>query len=144
MKRAALFLIASIGLVKINAQVDSTRTEESMERKLAPNIDDTQINTVERWPEFPGGQQELHKFVTLSLKYPESAKKARIEGVISVSFTVEKDGSVNKVEILKGLHEEMDSEAIRVVESMPRWSPGVVKGVPCAVQYNLPIRFRLP
>ena len=78
-----------------------------------------------------------------NIKYPESALKQGIQGTVYVSFIVEKDGSVSNVNILKGIGGECDEEALRVVKEMPRWTPGLYKGKPARVLFNMPIYFKL-
>lgn len=98
---------------------------------------------VEEMPQFPGGEAALQKFLKDNIKYPEIEKDNGIQGLVVVSFVVEKDGSVNKVEILKGVTPNINEEAIRVVNAMPRWSPGKQRGKPVRVTINVPIRFTL-
>lgn len=98
---------------------------------------------VEDMPEFPGGQEELFKYLGKSIKYPPMAKEAGIQGVVYVSFVVNEKGEIKDVEVLRGIGGGCDDEAIRVVKAMPNWTPGKQRGKPVKVQYNLPIRFRL-
>ena len=71
------------------------------------------------------------------------AKNAGISGKVYITFVVEKDGSITDVKVLRGIGGGCDEEAVRVVQSMPRWSPGKQRGKPVRVQYNLPVRFTL-
>ena len=98
---------------------------------------------VEEMPEFPGGQQALMKFMTSNLRYPEIAKEEEIQGTVFVTFVVQEDGSLREVKVLRGVHPELDREALRVVKSMPNWRPGKNGGKVCCVQYNLPVNFVL-
>jgi len=98
---------------------------------------------VEVMPEFPGGQKALLTYLGESVIYPVIASDSGIEGVVYVQFIVEKDGSISNVEILKGIGGGCDQEAIRVIKSMPIWSPGRQQGHPVRVQYRAPIRFVL-
>lgn len=99
--------------------------------------------SVEKNPEFPGGVNAMMDYLRGNLKYPESAKKNKQEGRVFIGFIVEKDGSVSNVKVLRGVCEELDSEAVRVVKSMPTWIAGRDKGKPVRVQYTLPIVFKL-
>lgn len=99
--------------------------------------------SVEKNPEFPGGVNAMMDYLRGNLKYPESAKKNKQEGRVFIGFVVEKDGSVSNVKVLRGVCEELDSEAVRVVKSMPTWIAGRDKGEPVRVQYTLPIVFKL-
>lgn len=107
-------------------------------------VEEEQIFTiVEDQPAFPGGQSALMKYLQENLKYPTMAREAGIQGTVFVTFVVEKDGSITDVRILRGVGGGLDEEAIRVVESMPSWTPGRQRGQAVRVQFNLPIRFVL-
>lgn len=94
-------------------------------------------------PEYPGGLEKLMEFLRISVKYPVEAQKSKIEGRSVVGFIVEKDGSISNVNITRSSHPLLDQEAIRVVNEMPTWKPGMQKGKPVRVKFNLPIYFRL-
>ncbi|MFO8129574.1 MAG: energy transducer TonB [Bacteroidales bacterium] len=98
---------------------------------------------VESMPEFPGGTENLYKYLGENIKYPQMAKESGIQGIVYVTFVVEKDGSVTDVRVLRGIGGGCDEEAIRVVESMPKWNPGKQRGKSVRVQYNLPVKFIL-
>ena len=100
---------------------------------------------VEDNPSFPGGKQELYRYLSNHIKYPPSAKEAGIEGVVAVSFVVNTDGSITNVTVKEGqgLTKALNEEAIRVVKNMPKWKPGKQRGRPVRVQYRIPIRFSL-
>ncbi|MBL7137912.1 MAG: energy transducer TonB [Bacteroidales bacterium] len=101
------------------------------------------FTVVEENPLFPGGEAALYKFLSESIKYPEEAKELGIQGRVFVNFVVETNGSVSKVKVLRGIGGGCDEEAVRVVKSMPRWTPGKQRGIPVRVSYNLPIKFTL-
>jgi len=98
---------------------------------------------VEESPTFPGGNQAISAFLSQNLVYPQSALKDKIEGTVYVTFVVEKDGSVSNVKIIQGIHPDCDAEVIRVVKTMPNWTPGKQRGKAVRVQFNLPVKFRL-
>ena len=104
---------------------------------------DSVFNIVEKMPEFPGGTEAMMKYVAQNVKYPEEAKEKGISGRVFVSFVIEKDGSVSNVEVLRGIGGGCDEEAVRVVKSMPKWTPGMQKGKPVRVNYNMPFFFKL-
>lgn len=109
-------------------------------------VEEPQIFTiVEENPEFPGGEKALFEYLGKNTKFPAIAKDAGIQGIVYVQFVVMEDGSINPdmVEILRGVHPALDAEAIRVVKSMPKWSPGKQRGKPVRVYYKLPFRFTL-
>ena len=101
------------------------------------------FTVVEDMPEYPGGNKALYAFMGQNIKYPQDAKDKGIQGTVYVSFVVEKDGSVSHVKILRGVSKSLDSEAMRVVKTMPNWKPGKQRGKAVRVQYNLPIKFTL-
>ena len=98
---------------------------------------------VESMPEFPGGESALNRFLYENIKYPQMAKESGIQGRVFVTFVVERDGKVTDVRVLRGIGGGCDEEAIRVVQNMPKWSPGKQRGKPVRVQFNLPIKFTL-
>lgn len=98
---------------------------------------------VEDMPKFPGGETELFKFLGKNMSYPPMAKDAGVQGVVYVNFVVMEDGSIANVKVLRGIGAGCDEEAIRVVKSMPKWSPGKQRGKAVRVNYNLPVRFVL-
>lgn len=106
--------------------------------------DDEVFHFVEVQPEFPGGMDSMYAYIVKNLKYPEKAKAEGIEGRVFVTFTIEKDGSVSNVKILRGIGGGCDEAAKEVVEKMPKWKPGTQRGKPVRVQFNLPIKFELP
>ena len=99
---------------------------------------------VEYMPVFPGGEHALLAYVAQHLKYPEQAKKDRVEGVVLLRFVVLENGRIGKVQIIKSLESHCDAEAKRVVKSLPRFIPGKQQGKAVRVWYTLPIRFQLP
>jgi TonB family protein len=98
---------------------------------------------VEDMPEFPGGELALRKFIAGAIKYPQAAVANGIQGKVYVNFVVEKDGSIGRMKIARGVDPSLDQEALRVVGSLPKWEPGRQKGVPVAVSYTVPIAFVL-
>ena len=97
-------------------------------------------------PEFPGGQEAMFKFLMENIKYPETARAAKAEGMVVVKFVVKEDGSLTEFKHAntdKPLHPDLVAEAIRVVQSMPKWKPGLKDGKVVRVEYGLPIKFKL-
>ena len=101
------------------------------------------LEVVEEMPEFPGGVAELMKFVQANVKYPDDAKEAGKAGRVIVKFVIDKDGSISDATILRSVYPSIDAEALRVVNAMPKWNPGKVKGEPVKVKYTLPLSFSL-
>ena len=98
---------------------------------------------VEQPAEFPGGQAALMKWLSQNIRYPEAAQQNDIQGRVVVKFVVEKDGSVKNAEIVRGVDKDLDREALRVVNKMPKWQPGKNNGVAVRSYFNLPVTFKL-
>ena len=94
-------------------------------------------------PEFPGGISALMKYLSNNICYPEMALANDIQGRVVVKFVVEKDGSISGVTVVRGVHEELDREAVRVVKSMPKWQPGKNNGQAVRCSFNLPVAFKI-
>jgi len=98
---------------------------------------------VEDMPEFPGGEMALRTFIANAIKYPVIAQENGIQGKVYVTFVVGKDGSVSNASIARGVDPSIDKEALRVVNSLPKWKPGKQRGKPVNVSYTVPINFVL-
>jgi len=94
-------------------------------------------------PAFPGGMEALYEWLSEHLEYPPIAKRMGIEGSVTVEFTVDENGKISNVRIKESLNKLFDDEALRVIMSMPDWTPGYIDGVKTAQKYLLPIRFAL-
>ena len=137
--------------VKNELVVNAEVTEETKNIEITPvkveeeeEEEDVQIFTVvENDPEFPGGMEALYKYLRENIKYPQLAKENNITGKVYVTFVVEKDGSIANPRVLKDIGGGCGQEAIRVVKSMPKWSPGKQRGKAVRVQFNLPVSFNL-
>ena len=133
----------------IDIDVEADQNTEVQEY-IAPVVEEeesaeeTQIfMVVESMPEYPGGEAALYKYLAENIKYPQMAKESGIQGRVFVTFVVERNGSVTDVRVLRGIGGGCDEEAIRVVQSMPQWTPGKQRGKSVRVQYNLPVKFTL-
>ena len=100
-------------------------------------------DVVEEMPQFPGGMKEMMQYLANNVRYPEEAVAKKTQGRVVVSFVVGKDGSISDVEVARSIDPLIDDEAVRVVKSMPRWTPGKQKGKPVRVKFNVPVTFRL-
>jgi protein TonB len=132
--------------IDIDVEADD---ETEMEEYIPPEDDDEEIveaeifTVVEAMPDFPGGMGKLMAYLGNNIKYPPFAKETNIQGRVFINFVVEPDGSISNVKVLRGIGGGCDEEAIRVVESMPKWKPGMQRGKPVRVSYNLPVKFTL-
>jgi len=98
---------------------------------------------VEEKPSFPGGEYGLQRFLRANVKYPESERVKGIQGLVIISFIIEKDGSISHIEVRKSLNPAFDAEAVRVIQAMPKWKPGKQRGKNVRVIVNIPLRFSL-
>lgn len=133
MKKLILMLLMAGGcLMTANAQ-----------KTVVSQTNQKVFDTVEQMPDYPGGMQAMIEFLQTNMKYPEDAAKQKVEGRVMVQFVVETDGSVSDVHVAKQVFPSLDAEAVRVVQAMPKWTPGKEKGKVVRVKYNLPIVFRM-
>ena len=108
------------------------------------NGDGTEIlGIVENMPEFPGGDLALRRFIERNVKYPAVAQENGIKGKVYVTFVVERDGSVSNAKVTIGVHPLLDSEALRVINILPKFKAGTQGGRPVRVLYNVPINFAI-
>jgi len=148
--------VVQINIVEDDVEVDEdllidveADDETEMDEYIPIEVDEEIVEeapiftVVEAMPQFKGGSGELYSFLSSNIKYPVMAKESGIQGKVYVTFVVERDGSVTDVKLLRGIGGGCDEEAIRVVASMPKWTPGKQRGKPVRVQYNLPVRFTL-
>ncbi len=127
----------------INAEMPEEMPEEHQVIVGGDGAQEEAFRVVEEMPEFPGGDQELLKFLYSNIKYPPIAAENGIEGKVTLSFIVEKNGSVSNVKVLRGIGGGCDEEAMRVLRTMPAWSPGKQGKVAVRVYYTLPVVFKL-
>jgi protein TonB len=98
---------------------------------------------VEQMPEFPGGEKALREYIAKHVKYPTLAQENGIQGKVYVTFIVDKNGNVTNATIARGVDTALDKEALRVINSLPKWTPGKQRGQPVNVSYTVPISFLL-
>ena len=113
------------------------------DNSLAGGDDDKVYNTVEEMPEFPGGQNALMRWLADNLKYPMEAAEDGIQGRVVVKFVIDKNGNVTNPTVARSVCDALDAEALRIVRSMPKWTPGKQDGKCVAVEYSLPVAFRI-
>ncbi|MDY6371496.1 MAG: energy transducer TonB [Bacteroidales bacterium] len=132
-------------------QVSAEVTDETQNIQITPVVveeeeevaEETIFTVVENDPEFPGGMDALYKYLAQNIKYPQLARDNNITGRVYVTFVVEKDGSIANPKVLRDIGGGCGQEAIRVVKSMPKWTPGKQRGKAVRVQFNLPVNFSL-
>jgi TonB family protein len=138
-------------LVPESEQLETKAVEDALRAEYKEDImaliergEAVPFQVVEEKPSFHRGDANTFaNWIGDHLKYPESAKKAGVQGRVLLEFTIGKDGKVGDVKVLRGVSEDVDAEAVRVVESSPKWKPGRIDGKPVAVAFNLPITFKL-
>lgn len=114
------------------------------QEKMVPEADkDGVFLTADKMPEYPGGINEMMKFLGENIKYPVEAQKNKIMGRVIVQFVVMEDGSLGMEQVVRSVDSQLDAEALRVIKLMPKWIPGTVKGDPVKVRFTVPIMFRL-
>ncbi|SMO69936.1 outer membrane transport energization protein TonB [Saccharicrinis carchari] len=129
--------------------IEDTEIDEDTEIEFDLSLEEEETDDapvffiVEEMPEFPGGDTELRKYIAQSVKYPVIAQENGIQGRVYVQFVVGTDGGVTQVKVARGVDPNLDKEAIRVVQSMPKWKPGKQRGKAVKVSYTVPINFVL-
>ena len=125
-----LFLIMFfMAFVSVNAYSQSDDSDNSV------------YAMVDERAQFPGGQNEMLKYLQENLQYPEAAKANNVHGRVFVKFIVERDGSLSDIQIFRGLGSGCDEEAIRLIQSMPKWKPGKNKGKEVRTSMTVPVNF---
>ena len=145
-----------LDIVEDNADIEETiiasseDTGQKVEIKYVPvevveeEPDEQEIfDIVEHMPDFPGGQAALMKYLASNIKYPTIAQENGTQGRVIVQFVVNRDGSIVDARVARSVDPYLDREALRVVNSMPKWKPGMQRNKPVRVLYTLPVMFRL-
>ena len=115
-----------------------------VEEKRPEPVDDNKVfESVEQDPVFPGGQAALLQYVSSHIRYPSVCQENNIQGRVILQFVVTKTGAVGQVKVARGVHPELDAEAVRVVKSLPKFTPGKMNGHPVNVWFTLPVQFKL-
>lgn len=122
-------------MAKAGAQAYGKNDEEIKNKEI--------YSIVDVMPKYPYGEKELAGFIAHNMRYPKDARQQGIEGRVLCSFIVSADGSISNIEIVQGLHQELDTEAIRVLSLMSKWIPGERSGEKVNVKCLLPIDFTI-
>jgi TonB family protein len=135
-------------MMPINFKLSDTQPKQPVKKSSVSKVDmkpdkNGVYQIVEEMPQYTGGEAAMMDFVAKNIVYPQEARDKEISGRVFVSFIVEKDGSVNEVNVKKGIGGGCDEEAVRVVKAMPKWKPGKMKGEAVRVSYQMPIFFKL-
>lgn len=114
-----------------------------VKQKVSEDVEEKVYDIIEQMPEFPGGEEELMKYLSTHIKYPLISQENGIQGRVVLGFIVSKTGLISDVTVLRSLDAACDREAIRVVKTLPRWIPGKQNGETVNVRYTLPVAFTL-
>ena len=123
--------------------IDVAELNQNQEIVQEPVEEDEVFLIVEQMPEFPGGETALIKYIADHIKYPVAAQEMGIQGKVYVTFVVDKNGNVTNATVTRGIDSALDKEALRVINSLPKWSPGKQRGMPVSVSYTVPINFTI-
>ena len=124
-------------------EIEDTESDEDEVIEIEEEDDEEFFMVVENMPEFPGGDLGLMKYIQKNVRYPPIAKEYNITGKVYVSFIVDRQGKVTNVKIVRGVDKNLDAEAMRVVKSLPRYTPGRQRGKAVRVMFTIPINFTL-
>ncbi len=151
MKNIFVFYFIILGLTKLHSQNNTNKPvkvkiqlSDSAPKLSRADSDNTLIFSIVKVnAKFSGG--DINKYFSENIAYPENSRLHNIQGTVYISFVVEKDGSVSSIKILRGLRDgrDLENEAIRVVATMPKWTPGSLNGHPVRQLFNVPIHFIL-
>ena len=154
----ALFVLPAFALLvagNISCSQDASQTEDAKEEVVAPVSPETKeapadstakeevFMVAEQMPEFPGGMKEMLKFLQENVKYPENAMKNNVQGRVIVQFVIEKDGTPTEFKVLRSVDPDLDAEALRVLQTMPKWKTGMQRGEVVRVKFTVPVSFKL-
>jgi len=151
MRKLFIILLSALSLTALAQQKTVAvldpicRDNPAPEKSPIEKEEEVAFVTVEEMPEFPGGQQALFKFLSENVKYPAEAYANGIQGRVICQFVVNKDGSIVDVKVVRsGGDPSLDKEAVRVIQSMPKWKPGKQRGKYVRVKYTVPVNFKIP
>lgn len=129
---------------EMDEPVSENAVEDPVEAELPAEKEQKDVFVaVEKQAEFPGGIQALMHWLSMNIRYPESAQQGNIQGRVIVKFVVNADGTISHPVVLKGVETSLDNEALRVVRAMPKWIPAENQGQKVASYFNIPISFKL-
>ncbi|WP_288315716.1 energy transducer TonB [uncultured Mediterranea sp.] len=150
-------IVETLTIVDDDMDIESTEIASSEETGQAveiayvpPTVEEEEVEeqeifeVVEQMPEFPnGGMAGLMQYLSKNIKYPTIAQENGTQGRVTVQFVVNADGSIVDAKVIRGVDPYLDKEALRVINSMPKWKPGMQRGKAVRVKYTVPVMFRL-
>lgn len=132
-----------VDIPDVESLPNNSEADKAIPQTPSVAADSVVLTTVEKLPEFPGGIVEFMKWLTANLRYPEYARKNKIEGKVVVSFIVNKDGTIASPRIQQSADPLLDKEALRVIRLMPKWKPGTMDAKPCRTMFAIPVIFKI-
>jgi len=129
-------------------KMNSTEATDSTSIIIMPRQEKEDTAVYKDWevdikPAFPGGDEALLKWLATEIRYTKNAKEEGIQGKVGVTFEIQKDGSIDNIEIVRSLHPELDQEVVKKLKEMPKWKPGFKNGKFVSVKFALPVNFKL-
>ena len=141
MKKTVLLLGVMLFALNIQAQIDIENGNATDCATTEPVYD---FQKVDKQPKFPGGMASLQSYINRNLKYPQISRENNSQGRVIVRFIIDSNGIVTSPQVVRSSGDcNLDMEAVRVIESMPKWKPGKHKGKPVRVLFTFPVIFRL-
>lgn len=148
MKKIFLLLLMAAPMVSVVAQRDDVYQQTTQLRQVECVVEEDEngdfiYDVVEENACFPGGDEELMRWLSQNIQYPSSCLEKRVQGRVIVSFIVKPNGSVGNVKVVRSPDENLSKEAVRLVKSMPKWKPARIGKKTVSAVFNLPIMFRI-
>ena len=141
-RQLSLHVVVLAAAVMLSCGTAMAQNVQSKQRTNVAQKSEKVYDVVDLPPSFPGGAAAMLSWISNHIQYPALAKENDISGRVVVQIIVEKDGSVSNVKIVRSVDPSLDREAVRVVSSMPKWTPGRINGTPVRVKYTLPVAFK--
>lgn len=146
MNRRHLWLApAALSIMLAVACTQGVVSDQNADKALSEKVyaEEEDLMQLNKFPEFVGGDEALMSYMAEHVKYPEKARADSIQGIVLLTFTVDKTGKIKDGVVSRGVHPLLDEAALNVLNSMPNWVPGEKDSVPVNVQYHLPLKFTL-
>lgn len=152
MRKLIAAIIIALTVITTNAQSSfpqksypaSIKVIEEAVEEIKPAVDYNAFFTdPETKPEFPRGTATIYRHIAKTMRYPLIAQENGKQGTVNVSFIIEKDGTLSDVKVIKGVDPNLDKEAIRVIKTLPKFTPGKINGKPVRTSMSLPVTFKL-
>jgi len=141
----AIFVFSIFSCRSSKIKVESSGTDDLLIFSNEDTDDVAMFSDVEVKPMFNGKDADVGflEYIIQNIRYPVEAMERKITGIVVVEFVITKDGSIDRVKVVKSAHRLLDAEALRVIKNSPNWSPGLQCGEKVNVKYSFPVRFRM-